>query len=87
VAVTGSVGSTHNAFDRVEETVAYSLRTPDGVTAACFASYNARQTSSITITGTEAQLRIGPAFFQDQARRLHLSRGDSRAVIEVECVD
>ena len=87
VAVTGSVGSTHDAFDGVEETVACSVRFPDGVTAACFASHNARQASSITVTGTEGQVRIEPAFFQDQPRRLHLSRGDSRAEIEVDRVD
>ncbi|MEF8780480.1 MAG: D-xylose 1-dehydrogenase Gfo6 [Haloferacaceae archaeon] len=87
VAVTGSTGSTHDAFDDVEETVACSMRFPGGVTAACFASHNARQASSITVTGTEGQVRIEPAFFQDQDRRLELSRGDSRAEIEVERVD
>ena len=87
VAVTGTTGSTHDAFDAVEETVACSLRFPGGVTAACFASHNARQSSSITVTGTEGQVRIEPAFFQDQDRKLQLSRGDSRAEIEVERVD
>jgi len=87
VAVTGTTGSTHDAFDEVEETVSCSLRFPGGITAACFASHNARQSSSITVTGTEGQVRIEPAFFQDQTRRLELSRGDSRAEIEVDRVD
>jgi predicted dehydrogenase len=87
VAVTGSTGRTHDAFDEVEETVTCSLRFPGGVTATCFASHNARQESSVTVTGTEGQVRIEPAFFQDQARKLHLSRGDSRAEVEVERVD
>jgi len=87
VAVTGTTESTHDAFDEVEETVACSLRFPDGTTAACFASHNARQASGITVTGTEGQVRIAPAFFQDQDRRLEVSRGDSHAVIEVDRVD
>ncbi len=87
VAVTGSTGSTHDAFDEVEETVSCSLRFPGGTTATCFASHNARQASSITVTGTEGQVRVEPAFFQDQDRRLSLSRGDSRAEIDVERVD
>jgi xylose dehydrogenase (NAD/NADP) len=87
VAVTGSTDSTHDAFDEVDETVSFSMRFPGGVTAACFASHNARQASSITVTGTEGQVRIDPAFFQDQTRRLHLSRGDGRAEITVDRVD
>jgi xylose dehydrogenase (NAD/NADP) len=87
VAVTGSTDSTHDAFGEVDETVAFSMRFPEGVTAACFASHNARQASSITVTGTEGQVRVEPAFFQDQTRGLHLSRGDGRAEIEVDRVD
>jgi len=87
VAVTGTTGSTHDAFDAVEETVSCSLRFPGGITATCFASHNARQASSITVTGTEGQVRIEPAFFQDQDRRVELSRGDSHAEIQVDRVD
>jgi xylose dehydrogenase (NAD/NADP) len=87
VAVTGTIGRAHNAFDEVEETVACSLRFPGGVTAACFASHNARQASSMSVTGTEGRVRIEPAFFQDQDRKLELSRGDSRAEVVVERVD
>jgi len=86
-AVTGSTGSTHDAFDTVDETVTFSARFPDDVTATCFASHNARQASSITVTGTEGQVSVEPAFFQDQSRRLHVSRGDGRAEITVEKVD
>ncbi len=87
IAVTGTTSSTHDAFDDVDETVSFGLRFPDGVTGRCYASHNARQSSSITVTGTEGQIRVEPAFFQDQPRALHVSRGDGRARIELEPVD
>ena len=87
VAVTGNTASTHDAFDAVDETVAFSVEFPGEVYAQCYASHNARQSSGITVTGTEGQVRIEPAFFQDQTRQLHVSRGDGRASVTVEKVD
>jgi len=87
VAVTGNTSSTHDAFDEVDETVIFSLEFPDEVYAQCYASHNARQSSGITVTGTEGQVRVEPAFFQDQPRELHVSRGDIRATITLEKVD
>ena len=87
VAVTGRTRSTHDAFDEVDETASFALRFPADVDASCYASHNARRSSAITVTGTEGQVRVEPAFFQDQARRLHLSRGDGRASITFERVD
>ncbi|WP_049898172.1 D-xylose 1-dehydrogenase Gfo6 [Halococcus agarilyticus] len=87
VAVAGRTGSTHDAFDEVDETVSFALRFPTGVDASCYASHNARQSSAITVTGTEGQVRVEPAFFQDQTRQLHLSRGDGRASIAFSEVD
>ena len=87
VSVTGNTSSTHDAFDQVDETVAFSVEFPHEVYAQCYASHNARQSSGITVTGTEGQVRVEPAFFQDQTRQLHVSRGDGRATIGVEKVD
>jgi len=87
VAVTGNTSSTHDAFDEVDETVAFSVEFPDEVYAQCYASHNARQSSAITVTGTEGQVRVEPAFFQDQTRQLHVSRGDGRASVTIEKVD
>jgi xylose dehydrogenase (NAD/NADP) len=87
VAVTGRTSSTHEAFAAVEETVSFALQFPGDVVGRCFASHNARQASSITVTGTEGVVRVEPAFFQDQDRELHLSRGDSRATIELDRID
>jgi xylose dehydrogenase (NAD/NADP) len=87
VAVTGRTASTHVAFDEVDETVTFMLEFPDEVYASCYASHNARQSSAITVTGTEGQVRVEPAFFQDQTRELHVSRGDSRSSITFTKVD
>jgi predicted dehydrogenase len=87
VAATGRTTSTHDAFADVDETVACTVEFPGDVTAACFASHNARQVSSITVTGTEGQVAVDPAFFQDRNRTLHVSRGDGRASVEFDRVD
>ena len=87
VAVAGQTSSTHEEFDDIDETVSFSVAFPDDVYANCFASHNARQSSRITVTGTEGQVSVEPAFFQDQARQLHISRGDSRASFTLGKVD
>jgi xylose dehydrogenase (NAD/NADP) len=87
LAVTGNTSSTHDAFGEVDETVAFSVEFPEEVYGQCYASHNARQSSGITVTGTEGQVRVEPAFFQDQSRQLHVSRGDGRASVTVEKVD
>ncbi|QLG28955.1 Gfo/Idh/MocA family oxidoreductase [Halorarum halophilum] len=87
VEVTGKVSSSHDAFDEVDETVSFSVEFPDGVFGSCYASHNARQSSGITLTGTEGQVRIEPAFFQDQTRKLHISRGDGWASVRLTKVD
>jgi len=87
IAVTGRTQSSHEAFAAVDETVSFTATFPDDVDARCFASHNARQASAITVTGTEGQVRVEPAFFQDQTRSLHVSHGDGRATVEVTRVD
>ncbi|WP_435197400.1 D-xylose 1-dehydrogenase Gfo6 [Natronomonas sp. EA1] len=87
VAVTGRTRSTHDAFADVDETVSFTVAFPDEVYASCFASHNARQASEIHVTGTEGKVGIEPAFFQDQQRSLHVSRGDGRASVDVTKVD
>ncbi len=87
IAATGQTASTHAAFADVDETVSFMLEFPDSVFASCYASHNARQSSGITVTGTEGQVRVEPAFFQEQSRKLHLSRGDSQSSITLAMVD
>ena len=87
IAVCGRTKRSHDAFDEVDETVSFTAEFPDNVYATCFASHNARQESEIVVTGTEGQVAVRPAFFQDQARSLHVSRGAGRASIEFDRVD
>ena len=87
VAVSGHTRASHDAFSEVDETASFSVRFPGEVTLSAFVSHNARQASEIRVTGTEGEIRVSPAFFQDQRRVLHLSRGDSRASIEIDPVD
>jgi xylose dehydrogenase (NAD/NADP) len=87
VAVTGKTQNTHNAFDEVDETASFMMNFPSNVQASCFASHNARQHSTIRVTGTEGSIAVKPAFFQDRERALHISRGDGRATVAVDKVD
>lgn len=87
VSVLGRTRSSHDAFDTVDETVSFTVEFPDEVYASCFASHNARQSSCIHVTGTEGRVGVEPAFFQDQQRTLHVSRGDGRVSVDVTTVD
>ncbi|WP_416840376.1 D-xylose 1-dehydrogenase Gfo6 [Haloferax sp. DFSO52] len=87
VAVCGRTKRSHDAFDEVDETATFTVEFPNDVYATCFVSHNARQESELVVTGTEGQVAIRPAFFQDQARSLHVSRGAARAEIEFDIVD
>lgn len=87
IAVSGRTRSTHDAFGEVDESVACTVEFPGEVYATCAASHNARQSSTLRITGTEGQVAIEPAFFQDQQRALHISRGDGRLSVDLEMVD
>ncbi len=87
VAVSGRTRSTHDAFDDVDETVSATVEFPGEVYATCAASHNARQGSTLRITGTEGQVAVEPAFFQDQQRTLHVSRGDGRMSVALDKVD
>ena len=87
VAVAGRTTSTHEAFDEVEESVTFTVEFPGEVHASCFASHNACQSSAIAVTGTEGEIRIEPAFFQNRDRVLHLDSGGDRGSVTLERVD
>lgn len=87
IAVNGRTRSTHTAFSEVDESVTCTIEFPDEVYATCAASHNARQSSTLRVTGTEGQVAVEPAFFQDQQRVLHVSRGDGRLSVALDKVD
>jgi xylose dehydrogenase (NAD/NADP) len=87
VAVTGNVTSTHDAFDEVEETASFTVAFPDDVHAHCLASHNGRHDSGFAVVGTEGRVALRPAFFQDDDRVLHVSRGDTETTVRFDRVD
>jgi xylose dehydrogenase (NAD/NADP) len=76
VAVRGELTSGHEAFDRVEEHVAFQLSLPDGITASCTASFNAHETSQLQILGTEGQVRITAPFGGEVPQEVLVESGD-----------
>jgi xylose dehydrogenase (NAD/NADP) len=62
-----------------DERAAFTLAFPDGVHATCTASQNTHQSGLFRVTGTEGRLELEPAFFNDHAKTLTLSRADTTA--------
>lgn len=76
VAVRAETTSVHEAFDDVDEHVAFQLSLPDGITASCTASFNAHRTSGLQVIGTEGQVEITSVFGGDVPQDLLVECGD-----------
>lgn len=88
IRVQGSVASVTEAFaDVPDEHAAFQLEFPDHVHAMCTASQNAHMSSHIRVTGTAGEVRIEPAFYPWEERRLHVSHGDGNVEASFEQVD
>jgi xylose dehydrogenase (NAD/NADP) len=88
VSVSGSVASVQPEFEDVpDEHAAFQLEFPGHVVAHCTASQNAHMSSHIRVTGTEGEVRVEPAFYPWDERKLHVSHGGSELTIEFEQVD
>jgi xylose dehydrogenase (NAD/NADP) len=86
--VSGAVASVHEEFDDVpDEHAAFRVDFPDNVFGLCSASQNAHMSSQIRVTGTAGEVRVEPAFFPWDERKLHLARGDTNLTIEFDQVD
>jgi xylose dehydrogenase (NAD/NADP) len=70
IAVYGTTYAIHDAFEGVDEQTAFQVEFPGGVTAVCTASHNAHLSSHLRVLGTDGEIRIEPAFFPDDDRRL-----------------
>jgi xylose dehydrogenase (NAD/NADP) len=67
--------SDREAFRNVpDERAAFTLAFPDGVHATCTASQHTHQSGLFRVTGTEGRIELEPAFFNDHAKTLTLSR-------------
>ena len=87
VAVRGELTSEHEAFDQVEEHVAFQLSLPDGVTASCTASFNAQKTSQLQVLGTDGQIWITAPFGGEVPQDVLVECGEVRTEYTGEPVD
>lgn len=80
IAATGSQHSEHEAFvDVPDQWATFALEFPEGITLVGTTSQHAQTDSSLTLTGTEGQIRLEPAF-RGQVT-LGVGRGDQHAEI------
>lgn len=81
-AVYGTTVSTHEAFEAVDEYVAFTLSFPDGATAVCTAGLNAHPHSWLQILGTEGQILIEASYGGIVPHNIIFEQGD----IEIEYI-
>ena len=80
--------SDREGFEEVpDERAAFTLEYPGGVYATCTASQNAHRAGLLRVTGTEGQLELDPAFFNDAEKTLTLSRAGTTAETSFEPID
>ncbi|AGN01549.1 glucose-fructose oxidoreductase [Salinarchaeum sp. Harcht-Bsk1] len=78
VAAQATMTSSHEAFEDVPDEVANFLIEYEGdVTGSYTASQHAQLSGSLRIIGTEGELRLEPAFFNDDRARLHYRTGEA----------
>lgn len=88
VRVQGSVASVQEEFEDVpDEHAVFQVDFPDYTYAVCTASQNAHMASHIRVTGTEGEVRVEPAFYPWDERRLHVSHGDSDIDVSFDQID
>jgi xylose dehydrogenase (NAD/NADP) len=81
--VQAQMSSHHEAFADVPDERATAVLTfDDGMTLTTTASQNAQEDTQLTITGTEGQVELRPAFHGKCS--LHLSCGDASASVEYD---
>jgi xylose dehydrogenase (NAD/NADP) len=80
--------SDREAFrDVPDERAAFTLAFPGGVHATCTASQHTHQSGLFRVTGTEGRVELEPAFFNDHAKTLTLSRADTTAEARFDPID
>ncbi|WP_248517561.1 D-xylose 1-dehydrogenase Gfo6 [Salinarchaeum laminariae] len=91
VAAHASMYSEHEAFGDVpDEAASFLMEYEGGVTGSYTASQHAQLSGSLRLIGTTGELRLEPAFFNDDRATLHRRTGTSGVTdtsIEFETVD
>ncbi|GAB3689730.1 Gfo/Idh/MocA family oxidoreductase [Salinarchaeum chitinilyticum] len=91
VAAQATMRSEHEAFaDVPDEAANFLVEYEGGVTGSYTASQHAQLSGSLRLIGTEGELRLEPAFFNDDRATLHLRTGTSAVTdtsIEFDTID
>ena len=88
VRVSAMAAAESQPFDDVpDEHISFQLEFENGVFGLCSASQNAHVASHIRVTGTDGQVRVEPAFFPWDDRRLHIDHGEGTIEVEFEQID
>lgn len=76
------------AFQSVpDERAVFTLAFPGGVHATCTASQHTHQSGLFRVTGTEGRVELEPAFFNDHAKTLTLSRDSGTVEAQFDRID
>ena len=76
IAVSACTHSVHEAFEQVDEHVAFQLEFPGAVTASCTASYNAHAVSGLRVVGTEGMVSVSSPFGGVVPHDIYVECGD-----------
>ena len=76
VAVSARTASAGDAFDEVDEHVAFTLEFPSGATASCTASFDAHPSSQLQLVGTNGMIRISAPFGGVVPQDMVVERGE-----------
>jgi len=87
VAVYASQESVHEAFDGVDEHVAFQVEFPGATTAVCTASHNSYESDHLRFTETDGEILIEPVFMPWEDREVTVWRGDVEASFDFEQVN
>lgn len=88
VSVTGTVTTPDaEAFDSVDEHVAFTMTFATGATAAGTSSYNGHRDNRLQVVGTEGQVLLEPAYSMRTGAEFTLERADTSATVTVGPTD
>jgi len=87
VAVQATTHTPEEAFEGVDQHVAFQLEFPDAVTASCSASYGAQADDRFHLIGTDGRVEMRPAFDSTVRPTLSFEFGDERVEYTAPFVD
>ena len=77
----------HEWFEGLDEHVTFSVTFGESVSGAFTVSHNAHPSSHLQVIGSEGEVRLEPAFFTDEDRRLRVTTEEANSTIEFDQVN